>query len=107
MQVQQKLTILWSKTARRHFLKIEKRDRLRIIAKLEMLGDISAPPLDIEKLRVPDELYRLRVGDYRIIFTRTGENNEACYIFDVLRRTSKTYSFHEEPASYEYTIYQG
>lgn len=106
MPLQPKLTILWSKTARRHFLRIEKRDRLRIIAKLEMLGDISAPSLDIEKLRVPDELYRLRVGDYRVIFTRTGENNEACYIADVRRRTSKTYVFHEEPARYEHTIYQ-
>lgn len=106
MQLQPKLTILWSRTARRNFLRIEKRDRLRIVAKLEMLGDISAPPLDIEKLRVPDEQYRLRVGDYRIIFSRTGENNEACYIADVRRRTSKTYSFHEEPARYEYTIHQ-
>jgi mRNA-degrading endonuclease RelE of RelBE toxin-antitoxin system len=105
MQMQSKLTILWSRAARRHFPRIEKRDRQRIIEKLDMLGDISAPPLDIERLRVKDELYRLRVGDYRIIFTRTGENNEACYIVDVRRRTSRTYSFQEEPARYEYTIY--
>ncbi|MFP2238154.1 type II toxin-antitoxin system RelE family toxin [Pseudescherichia vulneris] len=104
--MQMKLTIQWSKSAKKDWLKIDARFQKQIETKLEYLGDISAPPLDIRKLTSPADHYRLRVGDYRIIFTRRGEDFEVCYIVAVRRRTSKTYAFHEEQMPYEYTVYK-
>ena len=100
-----KLTVLWSKAANKDLASIDKRYQQNIRRKVELLGDISAPPLDLQKLAQPEEHYRLRVGDYRVIFTRRGEDSEICYIVAVRRRTSNTYSLHEEPTPYEYSIY--
>ncbi|WP_330984528.1 MULTISPECIES: type II toxin-antitoxin system RelE family toxin [Enterobacterales] len=106
MLQEDKLTIIWSRAAKKDFLSLDKRYQQNIEMKLGYLGDTSAPPLDIRKLKVPEDHYRLRVGNYRIIFTRSGDNDEICSVVAVLRRTSKTYAFHEEPARYEHTIYQ-
>lgn len=104
--MQNKLTIVWSRKAKKAFMSLDLLSQQRIEIKLEDLGDISAPPLDLKKLRHPKEHYRLRVGDYRVIFTRRGELDEICNVVAVHRRTTTTYSLHEDPSPYEYTIYK-
>jgi mRNA interferase RelE/StbE len=104
--MEKKLTIVWTNAARKDLAAIDKRYQQHIRRRIEFLGDISAPPLDLMKLARPANHYRLRVGDYRVIFTRGGEDNDTCFIVAVRRRTTTTYSLHEEPGVYEYTIYK-
>jgi Cytotoxic translational repressor of toxin-antitoxin stability system len=103
--MEKKLTIVWSKKAEKDLAAIDNRYQQHIRKKIEFLGDISAPPLDLMKLSCPSDHYRLRVGDYRVIFTRRGEGNGTCYVVAIRRRTSTTYSLHEEPGAYEYSVY--
>ena len=42
--------------------------RYRVVAKIESLGANPRPP-GIKKLKGEDNLYRLRVGSYRILYT--------------------------------------
>lgn len=60
-------TIAWLKSADKQLGKIPKHDRLKIINHID---DINKNPeaLDLKKLQGHQDLYRLRVGDYRIIF---------------------------------------
>ncbi len=41
--------------------------RKRVIAKVETLADEPRPP-GVKKLKGADDLYRVRVGDYRIVY---------------------------------------
>jgi mRNA-degrading endonuclease RelE of RelBE toxin-antitoxin system len=104
--MQLKLTIQWSKSAKKDLMSIDQRYKQRIRMKLECLSDNRAPQLDLQKLTSPADHYRLRVGDYRVIFTHRGEDLKICFVVAVRRRTSKTYTFHEEQMPYEYTVYK-
>ncbi len=59
--------LLWLKIALKQIKKIPKPDQHKIIDKIESLIKIPTPP-DIKKLQGFENLYRLRVGNYRIIF---------------------------------------
>ena len=61
-----KYSITISKQARKQLRDIPRKDRLRISGALELLGDNPIPPKAL-KLTNRDG-YRLRVGDYRIIY---------------------------------------
>ena len=61
-----KYSITISKQARKQLRDIPRKDRLRISGVIELLGDNPIPPKAI-KLTNRDG-YRLRVGDYRIIY---------------------------------------
>ena len=61
-----KYSITISKQARKQFRDIPRKDRLRISGAIELLGDNPIPPKAL-KLTNRDG-YRLRVGDYRIIY---------------------------------------
>ncbi|WP_449551184.1 type II toxin-antitoxin system RelE family toxin [Lelliottia amnigena] len=93
------MKIIWSNVAKKELSKIDSRYKKRIETKLAELGDRSAPPPDIRKMTVPDNHYRLRVGEYRVIFTFTGQMQDDCYVLSVKRRTSTTYLY-EEHAPY-------
>lgn len=97
------MEIIWSRTAKKQLLNIDWRYREKIKQKLYDIGDASAPPPDLKKLSRPENHYRLRVGDYRIIFTRQ-EERHCCYIVAVKRRTTTTY-LHEESMHYDRTVY--
>jgi len=60
-------TIQIKKKALKQLATIAKKDRLRIIAVIELLGQNPLPPKAL-KLTGRDG-YRIRVGDYRIIYT--------------------------------------
>ena len=53
--------------AERDLSKIQRRDQLRIAARIEGLVDDPRPP-GAQKLEGSDDLYRIRQGSYRIIY---------------------------------------
>lgn len=64
--------------ARRRFDKLEKATRVRIGSALDRLvfetGNPDAPrQSDLERYQGTVDQWRLRVGDYRVIFTRQGD----------------------------------
>ncbi len=61
-----KCDIAWLKVANKQLEKLPRQDRSKII---RHINDINKRPeaLDFKKLRGYQDLYRLRVGDYRII----------------------------------------
>lgn len=71
----------------------------RILHKFSEFNDRSAPRPDTRKLTISENHYRLRVGNYRIIFTMKGEACDECLVISVKRRTSTTY-LHEEIMPY-------
>ncbi|MBY5116657.1 type II toxin-antitoxin system RelE family toxin [Enterobacter cloacae] len=93
------MKIVWSNGAKKTFLKIDERYQRRIELKLVELDDRSAPRPDIKKISATEDHYRLRVGDYRIVYTLRDEPDNHCYVLAVKRRTSTTY-MHEEKATY-------
>lgn len=97
------MEIIWSRSAKKQLLNIDGRYRERIKQKLYDIGDIMTPPPDLKKLSGPENHYRLRVGDYRIILTHP-EGSERCTVVAVKRRNSTTY-LHEEPVRYDSTVY--
>jgi len=59
--------IEYTKTALKDLKKVARADLERIIAKIESLAD-DPRPHGVRKLSGEDDLYRVRVGDYRIIY---------------------------------------
>jgi mRNA interferase RelE/StbE len=59
--------IVFSPTARKQFLSLDKPVQIRIKTGIEKLG-VFPPQGDIVKLKARDSQYRLRVGDWRVIF---------------------------------------
>ena len=56
-----------SRTALKNITKIPKRDLIRIQNRLEDLS-IEPLPVDVKKIRGDDNLYRVRSGNYRILY---------------------------------------
>ena len=86
------MEIIWSRNAKKQLLAIDNRYRERIKQKLYDIGDIMAPPPDLKKLSGPENHYRLRVGDYRIILTHP-EGMRSLH-----RRRSETPNLYDIPA---------
>lgn len=57
--------IIIKKRAKKFIDKLPRNERIRVIKAIEMLPDGE----DIKKLKGHDDLLRLRVGEYRIIYT--------------------------------------
>lgn len=93
------MMIVWSNGAKKAFSRIDERYQRRIEVKLTGLDDSSAPRPDIKKISTAENHFRLRVGDYRIIYTLRDDPDVHCYILAIKRRTSTTY-LHEEKATY-------
>ena len=62
-----KYTISVKRKAQKYLVTLPKNDRLRIIGVIELLGENPLPPKAL-KLTGRDG-YRIRVGDYRIIYS--------------------------------------
>ncbi|CAH3394601.1 type II toxin-antitoxin system RelE family toxin [Enterobacter roggenkampii] len=93
------MKIVWSNGAKKAFSRIDERHQRRIEVKLAELDDRSAPRPDIKKKSATENHFRLRVGDYRIIYTLRDDPDNHCYVLAVKRTTSTTY-LHEEKATY-------
>lgn len=53
--------------AERQLKKIQKHDRKRITEKIEAL-EVDPRPRGVKKIRGMEKLYRIRVGDYRVVY---------------------------------------
>ena len=95
------MIVFCSKSAEKQLAAIDSRYQERIKEKLRTMDDKNAPAPDIKKLKQSGskDHYRLRVGDYRIIFTQFEGVSESCYVVAIKRRTSTTY-LHEEATLY-------
>lgn len=60
------IQILFTAQAEKQIAKLDKNVRLRIIAALERLSE-AYPVGDMRKMQGYDDLWRLRVGDYRVV----------------------------------------
>lgn len=83
--------VVWSKRALKQLIKIDSRYRKAINEKIKQLVAFPLVALDIKKLQDSDNQYRLRTGDYRIIFALVEGKPVVLKIEEVIRRTSKTY----------------
>jgi len=64
------MKILIAKKAEKYLKKIPKIDQIAIVRKIRLL---TSPSSNEEKLKGLKNIYRVRVGDYRIVFRRTKE----------------------------------
>lgn len=83
--------VKWSKKAIKQLLTIDTRYRKLISDKVNKLVTFPTVDLDIKKLHGVNGQYRLRVGDYRVIFEIIDGEPVICTIKEVKRRTSQTY----------------
>lgn len=82
----------WSNRARKQLFRIDSRYREMIFDKVGELTTFPDVKLDLKKLRDrKDPEYRLRVGDYRVIFTVINNQPRIIRIDEVKRRQSNTY----------------
>lgn len=84
--------IEWTRPGLKDLKKLQRKEQNAVIDKLDELAQEPPPPnLDVKKLTDRDGEYRLRVGDYRVIYTVIGGTPQVLRIQRVLRRTSQTY----------------
>lgn len=69
-------------------LKIPKEYRIKILNTLSLIKNKKVENLDIKKLKGLSNLYRFRIGDYRIQFKITSED---IFILDISKRNDNTY----------------
>ena len=84
--------VVWHPRATRQFLKIDRRYRAAIEAKVAMLKDF--PFLDgfyLDVKHLSGNQYRIRHGDYRIFFEIIDSEPKIINIMQVKRRTTTTY----------------
>ena len=55
------------KSAQKEIADLPKRDQRRVISAIEKLAGKPRPP-GVRKLKSTDDIYRLRVGNYRIVY---------------------------------------
>jgi len=73
----EQFAIVWLKSAHKSFEKLPKLDQKAIIKQIDLLPT-AYENSDIKKLKGHSHLYRLRVGDYRIIFAINKDLKQIC-----------------------------
>ena len=68
-----KYTVIISRASQKVINRLDGDMHARIIRKLETIED-NPRPMGIEKLTGPDNLYRVRVGDWRIVYAIQDRN---------------------------------
>ncbi|WP_340615860.1 type II toxin-antitoxin system RelE family toxin [Xenorhabdus entomophaga] len=83
--------VIWSKAATKQLVRIDTRYQKAIKNKVGLLTGFPLVDLDIKKLTGTETQYRLRVGDYRILFELSGKAPKILEVQEVKRRQTKTY----------------
>ena len=61
-------SVVFARSARRELEQLEKGIARRILSRIEALGE-NPRPRGCVKLQGPDDFWRIRVGDYRVIYS--------------------------------------
>lgn len=85
-------TVTWKNKAIKQLRKIDTRYQASIAEKVAGLAEFPNVTLDITSLKGVDNTYRLRVGQYRVIFEVIDEEPIIISIEAVLKRDDRTYS---------------
>ncbi|XYU81417.1 type II toxin-antitoxin system RelE family toxin [Pasteurella multocida] len=83
--------INWTKKAIKQLLSIDQRYVKPIREKVNALNAFPDVKLDLKKMSGKDNQYRLRVGDYRVLFEVIDGEPRIINIQTVKQRTSTTY----------------
>lgn len=83
--------INWTKKALKQLLSIDQRYISNIRKKVNQLTTFPDVKLDLKKMKGEESQYRLRVGDYRILFEVINGEPTIINIQTIKRRTSTTY----------------
>lgn len=83
--------VIWSQRALKQLSHIDSRYRSRIVSKTAQLAAFPPVVLDVKKLQEIENHYRLRCGDYRVIFSLQSGTPVVLVIQQVKRRVSRTY----------------
>ena len=73
----EQFSIVWLKSAHKSFEKLSKNDQKSIMNRIDSLRKPEESG-DVKKLKGYNHLYRLRVGDYRIIFEVNQKLQQIC-----------------------------
>jgi mRNA interferase RelE/StbE len=61
--------VIYTKKAKKDLKKLDKKDSFNIASKIEFYSKQKNPLKYAKKLKLPlDDLYRFKVGDYRVVF---------------------------------------
>lgn len=82
----------WTKDALRQLLKIDSRYQNAIREKANALSGFPNEALDTKKLKGEEGKWRLRVGNYRVIFEVINGQPQIINIQAIKRRNERTYS---------------
>lgn len=85
-------SVNWTKDALRQFVKIDRRYQKAIKEKANALSTFPNESLDTKKLKGEVNQWRLRVGNYRIIFEVINGEPKIINIQAIKRRSERTYS---------------
>jgi len=83
--------VMWTRRALKQLSKIDSRYRRAIVEKSRQLAAFPVVPLDVKKIEGNDALFRLRVGNYRVIFQLINGEPVVVLIQEVKRRATHTY----------------
>ncbi|WCG85048.1 type II toxin-antitoxin system RelE family toxin [Pectobacterium sp. A5351] len=83
--------VIWKRKALKQRSTIDRRYQDTISEKVAELKNFPAVKLDITSLKGEAGKFRLRVGDYRVIFEIIKGEPVVCEVQAVKRRTSTTY----------------
>lgn len=81
--------IFLTTTAKKQFRRLPARDAQRISRAIDGM-ELNPFSGDVKKLTTGGEVWRRRIGNYRIIF-ELFLRERAIFIYEITRRTSKTY----------------
>lgn len=84
--------IVWTNKAAKHLLKIDQRYYAQIKEKVLELAEFPDVHLDIKKLKGSVDEWRLRVGNYRILFKIIAGVPTIIEINAIKRRSERTYN---------------
>lgn len=70
-------SILWLKSAHKNLRDLPHLDQKSIIKKIDLLPS-NHKNLDIKKIKGYSNMYRLRIGDYRVIFSVKTQSKQIC-----------------------------
>ena len=79
--------VLISKSALKELRSIPSRDREAVKNKIAKLAFFPLVRLDVKKLKGQQDIFRLRVGEYRVIF-EYGKNERVVKILKIGKRSS-------------------